>query len=146
MNLNVCSPRKLLPRSWGCFVAGRHVRRKGTHMAENESSVNRRDFMKNAAGVGATLGVAAKAFGARPSAKASSGRVLGANDRINIGVIGVGGRGSYLAGVFAGISQRTNDCKVVAVCDTYEKRKRMNAEKLGCTGYLDYREVTGTRA
>jgi predicted dehydrogenase len=99
--------------------------------------------MKNAAGVGATLGVAAKAFGARPSAKASSGRVLGANDRINIGVIGVGGRGSYLAGVFAGISQRTNDCKVVAVCDTYEKRKRMNAEKLGCTGYLDYREVIG---
>jgi predicted dehydrogenase len=99
--------------------------------------------MKNAAGVGATLGVAAKAFGARPSAKASSGRVLGANDRINVGVIGVGGRGSYLAGVFAGISERSNDCKVVAVCDTYEKRKRMNAEKLGCTGYLDYREVIG---
>ena len=95
--------------------------------------------MKQAASVGATLGVAAKAF-ARPTAKAS-GRVLGANDRINIGVIGVGGRGSYLAGVFAGISERTNDCKVVAVCDVYEKRKKQNSEKLKCDGFLDYREV-----
>jgi predicted dehydrogenase len=108
-------------------------------MAESESAVNRRDFIKNAAGVGATLGVAAKAF-ARPAAKVS-GRVLGANDRINVGVIGVGGRGSYLAGVFAGISERTNDCKVVAVCDVYEKRKRLNSEKLKCDGFLDYREV-----
>ena len=55
--------------------------------------------MKQAAGVGATLGVAAKGFAARP-AKTSSGRVVGANDRINIGVIGVGGRGSYLAHTF----------------------------------------------
>jgi len=110
-------------------------------MAENESEVNRRDFFKKAAGVGATLGMAANVF-ARPAAK-SSGRVLGANDRINVGVIGVGGRGSYLAGVFAGISERTNDCKVVAVCDVYEKRKKQNAEKLKCDGFLDYREVIG---
>src|SRR6185369_5746185 len=109
-------------------------------MAENEVAVNRRDFMKQAAGVGATLGVAGNAFG-RPAAKASAGRVLGANDRINIGVIGVGGRGSYLARTFAGIGERTNDCKVVAVCDVYEKRQRENAEKLKCEGYLDYREV-----
>src|SRR6266852_5232623 len=109
-------------------------------MAEDEASVNRRDFMKQAAGVGAALGVTAKAFAARP-AKASSGRVVGANDRINVGVIGVGGRGSYLAHTFAGIGERTNDCKVVAVCDVYEKRKRKNAESLKCDGFLDYREV-----
>ena len=108
-------------------------------MTEN-SSVNRRDFVKQAAGIGATLGVAAQAFGARP-AKASAGRVVGANDRIQVGVIGVGGRGSYLARTFAGIGERTNDCKVVAVCDVYEKRKRENAERLKCDGFLDYREV-----
>jgi len=110
-------------------------------MAESES-VNRRDFVKQAAGVGAALGVAAKAF-ARPAAKAATGRVLGANDRINVGVIGVGGRGSYLAETFAGIGERTKDCQVVAVCDVYEKRKRANAEKLKCDGFLDYREVIG---
>ena len=119
------------------------VREKGKKesMSEKISSVNRRDFMKHAAGVGATLGAATKTFGARPAAKASSGRVLGANDRINVGVIGVGGRGSYLARTFAGIGERTNDCQVVAVCDVYEKRKQRNAEHLKCNGYLDYREV-----
>jgi predicted dehydrogenase len=96
--------------------------------------------MKKAASVGATLGVASKAFGAHP-AKASAGRVVGANDRIQVGVIGVGGRGSYLARTFAGIGERTNDCKVVAVCDVYEKRKKQNAERLKCDGYLDYREL-----
>ena len=65
-------------------------------MSENNSSVNRRDFVKQAAGIGVTLGVVAKAFGARP-AKASAGRVVGANDRIQVGVIGVGGRGPYAA-------------------------------------------------
>src|SRR5690348_13426233 len=109
-------------------------------MAEQRQAVNRRDFMKRAASVGATLGTAAKAFAARP-AKTSAGRVIGANDRINVGVVGVGGRGSYLAETFAGISERTNACKVVAVADVYEKRKRQNAERLKCDGYLDYREL-----
>ena len=92
-------------------MAGPHLEERH-NMAENNSSVNRRDFVKHAAGMGVTLGVAAKAFGARP-VKASAGRVIGANDRIQVGVIGVGGRGSYLARTFAGIGERTNDCKVV---------------------------------
>jgi predicted dehydrogenase len=96
--------------------------------------------MKTATTLGATLGVAGRALGARPG-KASTGRVVGANDRINVGVIGVGGRGAYLARVFAGIGERTNGCKIAAVCDVYEKRKKANAEKHGCDGYLDYREV-----
>ncbi|MBI2680940.1 MAG: Gfo/Idh/MocA family oxidoreductase [Candidatus Solibacter usitatus] len=109
-------------------------------MSQHTHSVNRRDFMKTAASLGATLGVAGRALGARP-AKASAGRVVGANDRINVGVIGVGGRGEYLARVFAGIGERTNGCKIAAVCDVYEKRKKAAADKHGCDGYLDYREV-----
>ena len=109
-------------------------------MAENKT-VNRRDFVKNAAAIGATLGAAGKVFAAHPGKAASSGRVIGANDRINIGAIGVGGRGSYLAREFAGIGERTNGCKIVAVCDVYEKRKRENTEHHKCDGTLDYREV-----
>ena len=45
--------------------------------------------MKNAAAFGATLGAANRVFAA-----GQSGRVLGANDRIQVGVIGVGGRGT----------------------------------------------------
>lgn len=102
--------------------------------------VNRRDFMKGGVGAGVTLGLADRVLAARPG-KAAGLRVIGANDRINIGVIGVGGRGSYLAREFAGIGERTNGSKIVAVCDVWEKRKRENAELHKCDGYLDYREI-----
>jgi predicted dehydrogenase len=100
-------------------------------------SFNRRDFVKSATGVAATLGISSRAFSARPSA----GRAIGPNDRINIGVIGVGGRGEYLAKEFAGIGERTGGCRIAAVCDVYEKRKRLAAEFHKCDGYLDWREV-----
>jgi predicted dehydrogenase len=108
-------------------------------MSENEGPVGRRDFLKTASGVGLSLGLARSALAAR-GARTSS-RVLGANDRINIGVIGTGGRGSYVAGQFHNYGQKNNACEIVAVCDVYEKRKRLNAEKFKCDGFLDYREV-----
>ena len=62
------------------------------------SSFDRRDFLRQAGAVGAALGPVRNAL-AKASSK-SSGRVLGANDRINIGVIGVGGRGIERRGEF----------------------------------------------
>lgn len=105
----------------------------------NDHSVNRRDFMKRAAQAGAALSVAGSAFAARPGK--AGGRVIGANDKINIGVIGVGGRGAYLAREFAGIGERNNGCKIVAVCDVWQKRVTENKQKYQCDGYLDYREI-----
>jgi predicted dehydrogenase len=46
----------------------------------------------------------------------ASGRVLGANDRIGLGFIGVGNRGCQLLSGFLAHS----DAKVVALCDVYE--------------------------
>ncbi len=106
-----------------------------------DNPVDRRDFLKTAAGVGATLGAARSLFAAKGPSKASS-RNIGANDRINVAVVGVGGRGSYLAGKFAKYGEENpNSCQIVAVCDVYEKRKRIAAEKHNVKGYLDYREV-----
>jgi len=98
--------------------------------------MNRRDFMKGATGAGATLGLASRAF-----AVGTSGRVLGANDRIQVGVIGVGGRGTYVGNVFAEVGKADNSCQIVAVCDVYQKRVTENKTKLNCEGYLDYREI-----
>ena len=105
------------------------------------SELNRRDFLKSAGTVGATLGYAGSALAARTSTKAATGRVLGANDRINVAAIGVGGRGSYVANVFAGIGKETNACQIVGVCDVYQKRVTLNKQRHNCEGYLDWREV-----
>ena len=106
------------------------------------SETNRRDFFRTAGGAGLALGLAGSAMAARGAKATSSGRVIGANDRINIGVIGVGGRGEYVSRAF----QRFGDaheksCQIVAVCDVYEKRKRIAAEHFNVKGYLDYREL-----
>jgi predicted homoserine dehydrogenase-like protein len=51
------------------------------------------------------------------SATALSGaRILGANDRVNVGLIGWGGRGRGDANLLRQVS----GVKVVAVCDVYE--------------------------
>jgi predicted dehydrogenase len=112
-------------------------------MADN--FFDRRDFLKTAAGVGTAFGLAGNSFAASRGGRGGSGksgRVVGANDRINLGIIGQGGRGRYLADQFTKYANdNPNSCQIVAVCDVYEKRKRMQAEKLKVDGYLDYREV-----
>jgi predicted dehydrogenase len=108
--------------------------RLAKHMPEN---VNRRDFMRTAAAAGA-VGATGNLF-AR-SAK-SAGRVLGANDKINLAIIGVGGRGQYLARQFSDHGARTGACQIVAVADVYAKRKNETAKQYQCDGYLDYREI-----
>ena len=61
-------------------------------------SLNRRDLLKSAGAAGLSLGMAKSSFAGH--AAKSSTRVLGANDRIKIGLIGAGGRGYYVAKAF----------------------------------------------
>ncbi len=69
-------------------------------------------------------------------------RVVGANDRINIGCIGVGGRGSGVMRWAIETGKNSRPAQVVAVCDVY--RKRVNKAKETSQAEfatLDYREV-----
>lgn len=66
-------------------------------------------------------------------------RVLGANDRIRIGLIGAGGRGTYVAGLF----KETNQCDIVSICDVYtpnleRARKELNPD---ARSHLDYHDL-----
>ena len=100
---------------------------------------DRRDFLKRTGTLGAGVAMAGRAFG---KAKTNPSRVLGANDRINVGVIGCGGRGTYVASAFTKYAGANNNaCQIVAVCDVYEKRKRIQAETYQAKGTLDYREI-----
>ncbi len=100
-------------------------------------NLNRRDFVRNAVGAGTALGLA------RPlAAQAAQGRVAGANDRINLGIIGVGGRGSSLLRQFLRIGEADGKSRFTAVCDVYEKRKQEAQERSKAEfATLDYRAL-----
>ena len=77
-------------------------------------SIDRRDFLLGTVGV---VGASALPASAAPAVQTSStGRVLGANDRARVGVIGTGRQGQ---GVLRG-HQRLADVEIAAICDVFE--------------------------
>ncbi len=62
------------------------------------------------------LVTAAVALGAPGLNAASYNRIIGANDRVNMGFIGIGNRGSQLLGLF----MKNSDVRISAFCDAYE--------------------------
>ena len=70
---------------------------------------------------------------------ASYSRVFGANERIRLAGLGVGGRATYLLGLAA----KAENTEIVAVCDVSEPRRLAAKDKFAPTGkeYLDYRDV-----
>jgi predicted dehydrogenase len=72
---------------------------------------------------------------------ASAGRVLGANNRIRIAVIGTGGRGQYLMKTLK--SAAPDGFEFVAVCDVYDERRAQAANLAGAPveQYVDYKQV-----
>jgi len=74
------------------------------------NKTNRRDFITKStlAATGLSLGM--------NSISAAGSRFLGANDKIRVGFIGVGNRGTQLLRLF----MAQPDCEVAALCDLYE--------------------------
>ncbi len=102
-------------------------------------SINRRKFIQGAT---ATAGAVAAAIPAKAQDAASNRRVVGANDRINVAQIGVGGRGSSLQRLMLRMIEDGQNFKIAAVCDVYEKRRRLAQENSKAEfSTLDYREV-----
>jgi predicted dehydrogenase len=106
----------------------------------------RRDFMKQVGAVAAAGTVAAGGAleAARQATAVSRGRVLGANDRINVGFVGCGGRmNTHIRRVMERNKER-GDVQAVAVNDIWTKRKQRAREATGVderSVYHDYRDV-----
>lgn len=103
--------------------------------------VDRRAFMKS---VTAAVGGAAVAplILSRPAWGAEAR--TDANDRITVGVIGMGGRGISVMGAF--LAQP--DTQVVAVCDVYREKREAAQARVNqtygsedCAAYMDFREL-----
>jgi len=79
--------------------------------------ISRRDFITKSTLAAAGLSLSTGVFPA-------SGKVLGANDKIRMGFIGVGNRGSQLLNLF----MSNSDCEIAALCDIYEPYMTRNRE------------------
>ncbi len=93
--------------------------------------VSRRSFLKSA-GYGAAAAAVTPAWA----------HVIGANDRINIAVIGLGLRGSDHLNLLLEHRKNKLDIEVVALCDVYQKRLNI-ASKLfpGAKTYTNHHDV-----
>ena len=94
----------------------------------NEHKITRRTFVS-----ATTASVIATA--------ASASRVLGANGRLRVGLIGCGGlaQGSHIPALLR--MKESDNVDIAAVCDVYQKRLDQAAEKTGAKPIKDYRQL-----
>jgi len=100
---------------------------------------SRRDFIKKttAASVAASIGGVLPSFSAK-----AYGRIIGANEKLNVSVMGVNSRGKALAANFA----QQSDCDVLHICDVDSRaivicQKEIEAlQDIRTKGFQDFRE------
>jgi predicted dehydrogenase len=107
------------------------------------SGLSRRGFIQSSAAIGA--------FAANASANAP-GKVLGANDTVRVGFIGVGGRCQSHVDRVLDMARDKHKIQAVAVCDVFNRHRDETAEKIDkrnaemgihekCVKFADYREL-----
>jgi predicted dehydrogenase len=111
-------------------------------MSQRDDRSTRREFLTQEVGIAAATATMLSGVSARAAQSKTTGRVLGANDRINIAFIGNGMQFLTLVEMFKRRQQQNNDVHFAAVCDVWEPRlnyaqKQSGAEKT----YRDYREI-----
>jgi len=74
------------------------------------------------------------------SAAPAPPRVVGANDRLRVGVIGAGGNANSHMRALLELADQDN-VEITAVCDLYDKRRDAAAELTGGKPYHDYRRL-----
>ncbi len=99
------------------------------------TSMDRREFLHSTATVTAALGL----WNTAPLV--ARGRVLGANERIGIGFIGVGGRGSSHLATVQRLIKGGENAAIVAVNDAYRYRLAEAAKPVGARAYRKHLEL-----
>jgi len=95
---------------------------------ENANKISRRAFVSaSAASIVATA--------------ASANRVIGANNRLRVGIIGCGGlaQGAHIPSLMK--MKEADNVEIVAVCDVYQKRLDQAAATTGAAPIKDYRAM-----
>lgn len=100
------------------------------------SGLTRREFLGASAAAAATL--------AAPWV--ASRNVLGANERINVGFIGVGGRGRTHLDTVIGMMNQGAPLQVVGISDTYGPRMKVAAEHARAKTYPTYQDLLADKS
>ncbi len=100
----------------------------------DSNAMNRRTFLAASGAAATTAALSA----------ASYARVIGANDRIRIGFIGVGGMGSGHVDAFQALKEKDN-LAFLGVADCWKTRADAAASKLQTQAFTDYRKVLDIR-
>lgn len=85
--------------------------------------MTRRQFTQRAASSALALGITAR----------SARETLGANERVNIGVIGCGGRARSHIGLLMNLGEEGRPVNIAAVCDTYRPRLESAKQLARCS-------------
>ncbi|MHC4755385.1 MAG: Gfo/Idh/MocA family protein [Planctomycetota bacterium] len=104
-----------------------------TNKIVNNSDITRRRLLQTASAMAATAYV-----GTLPSAFA---RNKSPNEKIGVGIIGTGGRGSGHLYMLNLIKEQGENIEIVAVCDIYRPRLEKAAKKYNAKAYSDHREL-----
>lgn len=104
-------------------------------MAHEETNLrngmDRRSFLRTTASAALAAGVITR----------KAGRAYAQNDRLGVGVIGVGGRGNGHLQTLKHIQDHDGAIQIVAVADVYRPRLDKAAANFGAKGYMDHREL-----
>lgn len=110
------------------------MRDKQCHMPRF-TRFSRRNFLCTAASAAAVAAAAA------PTHRRVNAAAKSPNDRLGIGVIGVGSRGNGHLRELQWLRDNTKEVDIVAVCDVYRPRLQHAAETYGAKTYMDYRDL-----
>jgi predicted dehydrogenase len=119
-------------------------------MNENSTPSSRRAFLNRASAAAVGISAASsllakseKAIRPRVSARSAS-RVVGANDRVHVGMIGLGGMGTVHLQAFMKQTDEEKDIQVVALSEIYTRRKQRARDIAKLTDkdvHHDYRDL-----
>jgi len=116
-------------------------------MTDDNNTVSRRDFIKTAtaSGVVAATTLVNAERGPAPTVRSTAtARVIGANDRIRVGIVGVKTMGGGHLRNLVGPDMKNDNVEVVAVCDLWDsiRLKAQKTAQLSDAGvYSDYRRL-----
>lgn len=107
-----------------------------TSKSQPPTGVNRRAFLNRSA-----LTALAASIGSGVAPFAIGQGAGDAASRLGVGVIGCGGRGSYLINVIKQLIADGENVAITAVCDTYRPRLNRAAEATGANAYMDHHDL-----